>query len=232
MVAAFVELENESKHPEESGVFRVAHKASEIDAESSDEVLVLAMIAGAPSAWREFQRRYERLIYRCITKVTRRFSSVVTQEDLREIYATLLLSLLTNDKHKLRSFDPERGNRFSTWMGLLAINCAYDHLRSVKREPCKGTLAEAEDLVCKQPDAFEQVAEHERATLAARALDTFSDKDRTFALLYFGEGMEPTEIARTMKISVKTVYSKKHKIQSRLESMIVDPDSGLGEVAA
>jgi DNA-binding CsgD family transcriptional regulator len=32
--------------------------------------------------------------------------------------------------------------------------------------------------------------------------------------------MEPQEIATTMNISVKTVYSKKHKIQSRLESVL------------
>lgn len=219
-VAQIADLDD-VRNLEDSGVFRVVRPIDpRCDAESTDEHLVLGMIANEPSAWREFQRRYERLIYRCITKVTRRFSAVVSQEDLREIYSTLLLSLLTNDKHKLRTFDPERGNRFSTWMGLLAINCAYDHLRSVKREPSKGTLAEAEDLVCKQPDAFELVSEQERATIAARALEGFSHKDRTFAMLYFGEGMDPSEIARTMKISVKTVYSKKHKIQSRLESMI------------
>jgi RNA polymerase sigma-70 factor (ECF subfamily) len=236
MVAAkaqCVDLESVSMdRASESGVFRIARRIDAVDSETSDEVLVLAMIDNVPSAWREFQRRYERLIYRCITKVTRRFASVVTPEDLREIYSTLVLSLLTNDKHKLRTFDPERGNRFSTWMGLLAINCAYDHLRAVRREPNKGTLAEAADLVCKQPDAFEQVSEHERAQIASRALDGFSDKDRTFAVLYFGEGMEPTEIARTMKISVKTVYSKKHKIQSRLESMIEGPLAGSGQAAA
>jgi RNA polymerase sigma-70 factor (ECF subfamily) len=226
MVAAkaqCVDLESVSMdRASESGVFRIARRIDAVDSETSDEVLVLAMIDNVPSAWREFQRRYERLIYRCITKVTRRFASVVSQEDLSEIYSTLLLSLLTNDMHKLRSFDPERGNRFSTWMGLLAINCAYDHLRSVKREPSKGTLAEAEDLVSREPDAFEQVAEQERATIAARALEGFSDKDRTFALLYFGEGMDPVDIAQTMNISVKTVYSKKHKIQSRLEAIVVD----------
>jgi RNA polymerase sigma-70 factor, ECF subfamily len=236
MVAAhaqFAELESVSMdRASESGVFRIARRVDAVDSETSDETLVLAMIDNVPSAWREFQRRYERLIYRCITKVTRRFASVVTPEDLREIYSTLVLSLLTNDKHKLRTFDPERGNRFSTWMGLLAINCAYDHLRAIRREPNKGTLAEAADLVCKQPDAFEQVSEHERAQIATRALDSFSDKDRTFAVLYFGEGMEPTEIARTMKISVKTVYSKKHKIQSRLESMIEGSPVGSGRAAA
>jgi RNA polymerase sigma-70 factor (ECF subfamily) len=185
-----------------------------------DQTLLAGMIGNLPAAWREFQKRYDRLIHRCITKVTRRFSSIVAQDDVREIYATLYLSLLANDKHKLRTFDPERGNRFSSWIGLLAINCAYDYLRTLKREPQKEQLAEACDLVCDLPDPFEQTAEHERAQIAAGALEGFSEKDRTFAALYFGEGMEPTEIAERMNISVKTVYSKKHKIQSRLESVL------------
>jgi RNA polymerase sigma-70 factor (ECF subfamily) len=203
----------------ESGFFPAAHRVK-IDAEASDEALVAAMIRNETAAWREFQRRYDRLIHRCITKVTRRFASVVMHEDVREIYATLLLSLLANDKHKLRTFDPERGNRFSSWIGLLAINCAYDYRRALKREPSKGTLAEAADLVCDLPDPYEQAVEHQRAQIAARTLASFSAKDRAFAALYFGEGMEPNEIARSLNISVKTVYSKKHKIQSRLESVL------------
>jgi RNA polymerase sigma-70 factor, ECF subfamily len=51
-------------------------------------------------------------------------------------------------------------------------------------------------------------------------MEGFSERDRVFAALYFGEGMQPDEIARSMKISVKTVYSKKHKIQSKLESIV------------
>ncbi len=185
-----------------------------------DETLIAGMIANLPRAWREFQKRYDRLIHRCITKVTRRFASIVAQDDVREIYATLYLSLLANDKHKLRTFDPERGNRFSSWIGLLAINCAYDYLRSLKREPQKEQLAEAAELVCELPDPFEMTADRQRAAIAATALEEFSDKDRAFAALYFGEGMDPTEIAARMNISVKTVYSKKHKIQSRLEAVL------------
>jgi RNA polymerase sigma-70 factor (ECF subfamily) len=185
-----------------------------------DETLVAGMLANEPWAWKEFQRRYDRLIHRCITKVTRRFTSLVGADDVRDIYASLYLSLVTNDRHKLRTFDPARGNRFSSWIGLLAINCAYDYLRALKREPNKGTLAEAADLVCDLPDPFEQAAESERAGIAADLLAGFSAKDRTFATLYFGEELEPNEIASRMNISVKTVYSKKHKIQSRLESVL------------
>jgi RNA polymerase sigma-70 factor (ECF subfamily) len=186
----------------------------------TDLELVDAMVAGGAQAWREFQRRYDRLVHRCILKVTRRFSSVVSQEDVREIAATLSLSLLANDMHKLRTFDPDRGNRFSSWIGLLAINCAYDYLRQLRREPNKGGLNEACELACQLPDPFETVMDRERADLAQKMLEGFTDRDRAFASLYFGEGMDPDEIARRMNISVKTVYSKKHKIQSRLEAIV------------
>ncbi len=203
-----------------SGTFAIKSlSTTSIDASKwTDEELLEKMIASSPSGWREFTVRYDRLIYRCILKVTRRFSSVVSPEDSREISATLQLSLLANNMHKLRSFDPTRGNRFSSWIGLLAINCAYDYLRSLRREPGKACLSEATDLACELPDPFEAVSQRQRAGIAARMLEGFSDRDRTFASLYFGEGMDPVAIAEEMNISVKTVYSKKHKIQARLES--------------
>jgi RNA polymerase sigma-70 factor (ECF subfamily) len=199
----------------QSGMF-----AAVVDASAwTDEQLIARLIKSQPLAWREFERRYDRLIDRCILKVTRRFSSVVSADDVREIASTLRLSLLANDMHKLRTFDPERGNRFSSWIGLLAINCAYDYLRSVRREPGKAALAEASDLAAETPDPFESVAQRQRASIAQQLLAGFSARDRAFAALYFGEGLEPNVIAARMKISVKTVYSKKHKIQARLEAM-------------
>jgi len=215
--------------PRDSGFFTSGNSSQE---DVSDEALVDSMLENDPLAWREFQRRYDRLIHRCITKVTRRFASVVTQDDVRDIYSSLYLSLVANDRHKLRTFDPQRGNRFSSWIGLLAINCAYDYLRALKREPNRGTLAEAADLVCDLPDPYEHAVEAERARAAAKMLDGFSAKDRTFAALYFGEGMEPTEIASRMNISVKTVYSKKHKIQSRLESLTTKAENDTPTIAA
>ncbi|MCA9589529.1 MAG: sigma-70 family RNA polymerase sigma factor [Myxococcales bacterium] len=208
----------------ESGFFPVS---STEDRFESDEELIAGMVANDSGAWREFQSRYDRLIIRCITKVTRRFSSMLSQDDVREIYATLYVSLLGNDKHKLRTFDPERGNRFSSWIGLLAINAAYDYLRSLRREPPKECITEAMELAAELPDPFELTSEHERQAIAHKTLEDFSEKDRTFAALYFGEGLEPADIAKRMNISVKTVYSKKHKIQSRLESVLA-----AGKIAA
>jgi RNA polymerase sigma-70 factor (ECF subfamily) len=199
---------------EQSGIHRILRTEAD-----EDMALVADLVDDSPAAWRQFQQRYDRLILRCITKVTKRFSAV-SPEDVREIYAQLLVSLLSNDRAKLRAFDPTRGSRFSSYLGMLAIHCAYDWLRAVRREPPKEALNEAFELTSDLPDPFEETAAAERAALAAKVMEGFSERDRTFAALYFGEGMEPHEIARSMKISVKTVYSKKHKIQSKLEAIV------------
>ena len=124
-------------------------------ADDNDTELLEGLLAGSDKAWRKFHLRFDRLIYRCITKVTGRFSTLLSQDDICEIYATLIVQLLSNDMHKLRSFDPARGNRFSSWLGLLAINASYDYLRSIRREPNRAPLAEAEDLRCDLPTPHE-----------------------------------------------------------------------------
>jgi len=176
-------------------------------------------LANDARAWREFGLRFDRMIERCITKVTRAFSSRVTLEDVREIHAQFALSLLANDRHKLRTFDRSRGARFSSFIAMLATNAAYDHLRMVRREPQKTELAEALEIPALESDPFEDACERECAGIAARMMNDFTERDRLFAILYFVEGLEPSAIAERMKISVGTVYSKKHKIQLKLEAL-------------
>jgi len=185
-----------------------------------DGALVRALIADEPAAWREFNTRFSRLVLSTITRVTTRFRGVVSQEDVREIYATFCMQMLANDKLKLRSFDPARGNKLSTWLGLLASHTAYDFLRSARREPRKASLSEAEDLYSALPDPCESALMRERAELVSKLLADFTDKDRAFIQLYFGEGLAPERVAERLGISVKTVYSKKHKIQARLQTLL------------
>ena len=187
-----------------------------------DASLVRALIADDPHAWREFNARFSRLVLSTISRVTARFSGVVSQEDLREIYATFCVQLLANDKLKLRSFDPARGNKLSTWLGLLASHTAYDFLRSARREPRRAALSEAEDLCSSLPDPCESALMRERAEQVSQLLSHFTDRDRAFIQLYFGEGLAPEIVAERLNISVKTVYSKKHKIQARLQTLLLD----------
>ncbi len=194
---------------------------SSVNFDAHDEAELLSrLLADDAAAWREFNQRYSRLIFRCITKVLGRFSGVVAPDDTREIYSTLCVQLLARDKHKLRSFDPERGNKLSTWLGMLATHAAYDFLRGRKRDPKTEEMTAAETLANDIPSPHDVCVFREQAERVADLLDEFSDKDREFMLLYFGEGLEPEVIAERMGISVKTVYSKKHKIRSKLETLL------------
>ncbi|MCC6216865.1 MAG: sigma-70 family RNA polymerase sigma factor [Polyangiaceae bacterium] len=190
------------------------------DARTEERQLLAGLLADQPRAWVELERRYGRLLERCITKVTSRFSAVVGAEDVREIRAVLLLSLLANDKHKLRSFEVDRGVKLGSWLGMLAAHAAYDYLRGLRREPRRAAVVEAERLSSDAADPFEVLDLRERARAVERLLCDFTEKDREFIGLYFGEGLEPEEVAARMGISVKTVYSKKHKIRSRLAELL------------
>jgi RNA polymerase sigma-70 factor (ECF subfamily) len=189
-----------------------------------DETTLLEGLLGDDaSAWREFNVRYARLIYACIGRITARFGGVVRADAVSDIYSMLCVQLLANDKIKLRTFEPGRGSKLGTWLGLLATHTAYDYLRTIRRIPKHADLTEAEQLSSDTPDPSEQTLVRERAQIAAEVLASFSDKDREFARLYYGEGLTPEDVARRMRISIKTVYSKKHKIQRRLETMLSEP---------
>ena len=184
----------------------------------SDEELLGRMLAREEHAWREFHRRFDRLVYRCIHKVTSRFPSSVGSDDVREIFAQFLFSLTAREMHKLRTFAPERGNKLSSWIGLLATNAAWDFLRTIARQPQQAELDEADEIRGEDGnDPYEHLLVKERWGCVNDTLREFSDKDRTFVRLYFMDGLSPEEVAEEMQISVKTVYSKKHKIRCRLQ---------------
>jgi RNA polymerase sigma-70 factor (ECF subfamily) len=189
---------------------------------SEDCQLIARLVADDAAAWRQFDARFSRLVYRCITRVTARFSAVVGPDDVREIRAMLYLQLLANDKHKLRSFEPGRGNRLGSWIGMLAIHSAYDYLRGLRRDIRRGCLSEAEGLSADAADPYDDCLMQERAQIVGSMFSSFSDKDREFVALYYGEGLQPEQVAERMEISIKTVYSKKNKIRSRLEALLAE----------
>jgi RNA polymerase sigma-70 factor, ECF subfamily len=205
----------------------VSPTAAEGGSPESDAALIGAMLRGDGPAWRAFHARYDRVIHGAIHRVTGRFALRMSRDDAGEIYATLLVQLCAGGMSKLRSFDPARGTRLSSWIGLLAVNCAYDHLRALRHEPRRASLDECEHLGTDAPQPDEVLDLKDRARLASAILRDFSEKDREFVTLYFGEGLAVEQIAERMRISVKTVYSKKHKIKTRIEARIV----GLGLAA-
>ena len=201
------------------------HKAQIIEINRAERAaqemdLVARLLRDEPAAWRFFTTEYSRVIIGCIRRVLARFTRVTSDHDVDEVYARFCFELLANDRKKLRRFDPEKGGRLSTWIGLLATNATYDYLRRIKRDRVCEPMPESDNLQSDVESPFEQVALQQRAALTSVILRQLSERDREFVELYFAQGMEAEQIAELMNISVKTVYTKRHKITARLEQML------------
>jgi RNA polymerase sigma-70 factor, ECF subfamily len=187
-----------------------------------ETTLIPSLLVDDERAWRTFHELYASRLQGAISRVTRRFPQLTGTDHVDEIYGTLCLRLLSDDKRRLRSFDPSRGTPLGAWLCALAKNSAHDFLRSRQRQPWLGRLAdEVSDVEPRSevPDAFSLCAMHEGARRLEQLLGTLSERDQEFIHAYL-QGLEPEEIASELGISVSTVYSKKHKIMTRLENAL------------
>lgn len=197
----------------------------------SDLELLDEVLASSERGWVELIRRYRALIYRCIGKVTQRCAPRISAFDLDEIFADVLLNLLRDDMRKLRKYDPERGTKLSSWIGMISINSAYDYLRSAGRRPLLDRLDGAVDRAAESDRTpLDTLIEKERWDHLNGVLTSFSERDRTFVELYYRDGLDPAAIAAAMSISLKTVYSKKHKIRAHLRRCVAAGESPIADL--
>jgi len=190
-----------------------------------DEALVAAVLAGEPAAWPTFAARYERLVGACIRKVLRRHGAHFAEEDFEDIVSQTALNIVRDDYKKLRAFDPTRGYKLSSWIGLIATNTAYDALR--RREPVESahTASLDDDEAPLQPASAEEPADvalerADRAALLRRAVRELPPGDQLFVTYYFEDELDPEDIARLLGISVNTVYSRKNKVREKLRRIL------------
>ncbi|MCS6913175.1 MAG: sigma-70 family RNA polymerase sigma factor [Myxococcales bacterium] len=193
---------------------------------AGDHELLAAVMQRDRHAWAELMRRYRPLMFRCILRVLRRHGVFLSTDDMDEIFGDVCVSILHNDMHKLRAWNPVRGTRLGSWLGLLATHVTHDHLRQRARQPPLLRLEPRPDepMLTEQPaaepSALERLIDQERWVELGRLLRGFSSRDRRFVELYYGHGLSPEEVAAAMGISVKTVYSKKNKVHTRLQRLV------------
>jgi RNA polymerase sigma-70 factor (ECF subfamily) len=189
---------------------------------SGDAALVERLLAGDTGGWAEFELRHRRLARSRIRSTLRRFGARVTSDDVDDVYALFLLGLAERDKHRLRCFESTRGTKLSTWIGMLATNCAWDFARSARRRWEHTAYAEIDHFACDTMDPEDDLLDRERRVWVDGALDTLSHRDRDLVRFYYVDGLEPEAIADRMRISVSTVYSKKHKLSQRLRAALAE----------
>jgi len=196
----------------------------------SDEELVQAVLAREPAAWPTFFAKYERLVLSCIRKVMRRYGAAFNDEDIEDLVSATAVNIVKDDYKKLRAFDPSRGYKLSSWVGLIATNTAHDALR--RRAPTELWAAAALDdtapvpLQSDEALASDTLETQDEARILRSAVAQLSPSDRLFVDYYYVQELEPEVIARLMSISVNTVYSRKNKIREKLRILVDRSQTG------
>jgi RNA polymerase sigma-70 factor (ECF subfamily) len=196
---------------------------SKSGAEPSDQDLLRMVIQRLPGAWELFYERFHRLMVACARRVYAKYGVSYTPEDMEDLVATVCYNLVKGDFHKLRLYDPEKGYRLSSWVGLISSNTAHDTLR--RRSPSHVRLDSEEGLNVEQlvgpaPDPLAGLARQEQMALLRKAVFELSDVDREFVRYYYGLKLDPESVAKRLGITVNTVYSRKNKIRNKLIKLV------------
>lgn len=190
--------------------------STEICVARSDEQVLADVLRRDPRAFDMLLQRYRALLFRCITRITGRYERVLCAEDAEEIFAEVCVLLWADDLRRLRAYDPTRGMKLGSWLGLIATHATYDHLRRIARRPPHDDLLAVPERAGHEPDALDCLLGAERHRQLGSLTRELSRRDRDFVALYFNDDESPETVARALQISVKTVYSKKNKITTRL----------------
>jgi RNA polymerase sigma-70 factor (ECF subfamily) len=181
-----------------------------------DLTLLSAVLGRDEQAWNELVRRFRGLIYHCIGVALKRYEGALPTEEIDEIFCEVCVNLLRNEMGKLRSYDPQRGTKLGTWIGLISIRTCYDHLRAASRRPLLDGGEGVPEQADGEPSALELLLDCERRRHLERLVADLTPRERSFFDLYYRQGLDPMEVAQAMNVSVGTIYAKKNKLKARL----------------
>src|SRR5262249_24035943 len=155
-----------------------------------DSELLRRTLRNEARAWNELVRRFRSLIFRCVTKVLGRYDSVLSSADVDEVYGEVMMTLVRDEMRKLRLYDPRRGTKLSSWLGMIATNVAYDYLRGTARRPILDRIDGVPDIEYDAASPLDDMLSEERRAQLNTMLADYSDKDRSFVALYYAQGLD------------------------------------------
>lgn len=104
-----------------------------------------------------------------------------------------------------KTWDPERGSKFTTWFYRVIMNACHDRARARKRsEPLSEDIERAPD---DGMDVDAKMQKRDTARIMRDHLNTLPDRQRQAVTLCFYEGLSHKEAAEVMETSAKAVES-------------------------
>lgn len=190
-----------------------------------DRDLLAGCFAGDSEAAETLVRQFSNLVYKAIqhTLIVKHVS--FNKEDLEDFHNTVFLRLFEHGCKKLKQYQGKNGCSLATWINLITVRTVLDHLRkkgvdSIARRDTRITLDEVYGLKGDECDGLALLERAEKEQLLREGMQNLPPRDRLFMKLHFDQGLSVAEVAAAMQVSVKNVYTIKHRAIQRLKTQV------------
>ena len=139
-----------------------------------------------------------------------------TDEDIARFSQRLILLLLEDDCHRLRSF--EQRSSFHTWLQTLATHYVSRFLRRERRQMALDELSP--DFSPQALTQDDEIWEMEKMKLLDKATKRLTKRERQLLALLRQDEVSSADIAQKMGIKTESVYRAKNELVTKLKRLL------------
>lgn len=204
----------------------------------SDQDLVLRCAESRDdAAWREFLRRYHRLIARVAYRTARRWGEA-TPAVLEELVQDMYAKLCDPERRILADFQPRHAGAFPAYLGVITANLVNDHFKSqfTEKHGLGQLVANGDEQEASASDSGAGSASAMEGALLRRKVDEVlrgapgqtAKRDRQIFWLYYRQGMSAREISSLplLNLTIKGVESSLQRATRLVRLHLCDREPG------
>lgn len=191
-----------------------------------EKKLLQDLRAKKQGSWERFVQEYSRLIHYSIQRTCQIRSFPLRPEEREDLFHDILVHLISDEGRKLRQYKGKGGCTLATWIRTVSTHYVLDYIRKSRRTYFRVEFVAIEDTsreitVIDPGDMPDDLLEdRQQESLVAEALAELDEDDRLFVELYYARELSTREIARILKISEGSIYSKVNRLKSRLKEKV------------
>lgn len=186
----------------------------------SETGLLNGMLRDNNNAWERFMKEYKPLICATALNVLAGKKSA-SNEDVEDIYHTVLLALLENNKRALRKYSTAYGGSLRRWVFAITKNTSLKMMRDRSRHPIGYEVPKG---MMDDTDPESTLANKEQVRLFIELFRGLSGREKR--ILRLSCEMSTKEVAVQMGISHGAMRSGKHRVCARLREQLSYERSG------
>lgn len=186
---------------------------------NDDLAFARALAEGDPTTARAFERRYRPVIRHALGTALRRWRPQTPIE--ADDYVQDLIGLLFSDAgRRLRTYSGRAA--FASWLYTVALRYFQRQLSRLRHDIRANPALAAMQVCANRTPEGAAIAAQEAARIRA-AVQALPPAEQLYARLFFVEGLNASQVARTLGKGASAVRMRKMRLLERLRTMLAEP---------